>query len=39
MDYNTSRNYLSMREYGRHIQRMVEYVQTIDDKQKTTRTS
>ncbi len=34
MEYNTGRNYLSMREYGRHIQRMVEYVLTIDDKEK-----
>ncbi len=34
MEYNTSRNYLSMREYGRHIQRMVEHVLTIDDKEK-----
>src|SRR5438094_165555 len=25
MEYNTQRNYLTMREYGRHIQRMVEY--------------
>jgi hypothetical protein len=34
MNYNTSRNYLSMKEYGRHIQRMVEYVLTIEDKDK-----
>ncbi len=34
MNYNTSRNYLSMREYGRHIQRMVEYVLTIENKEK-----
>lgn len=34
MNYNTGRNYLSMREYGRHIQRMVEYVLTIEDKEK-----
>jgi hypothetical protein len=34
MEYNTTRNYLSMREYGRHIQRMVEYLLTIDDKEK-----
>ena len=31
MEYNTTRNYLVMREYGRHIQRMVEYVLTIED--------
>lgn len=34
MDYNTSRNYLEMREYGRHIQKMIEYVLTIEDSQK-----
>jgi hypothetical protein len=34
MEYNTERNYLSMKEYGRHIQRMVEYLLTIDDKEK-----
>lgn len=34
MEYNTGRNYLVMREYGRHIQKMVEYLLTIEDKQK-----
>ena len=34
MDYNTSRNYLEMREYGRHIQKMVEHVLTIEDKEQ-----
>jgi hypothetical protein len=34
MEYNTSRNYLSMREYGRHIQKMVEYILTIEDPDK-----
>ncbi len=34
MEYNTQRNHLIMKEYGRHIQRMVEYVQTIEDRQK-----
>lgn len=34
MEYNTERNYLSMREYGRHIQKMVEYVLTIEDRDK-----
>lgn len=34
MEYNTARNYLSMREYGRHIQKMVEYVMTIEDRDK-----
>jgi hypothetical protein len=34
MEYNTSRNHLVMKEYGRHIQRMVEYLMTIEDPQK-----
>lgn len=33
MEYNTTRNYLSMREYGRHIQKMVEYLLTIQDRE------
>jgi hypothetical protein len=32
MEYNTTRNQMSMREYGRHIQKMVEYLLTIEDK-------
>lgn len=31
MQYNTTRSYMVMREYGRHIQRMVEHVMTIED--------
>ena len=34
MEYNTARNYLSMREYGRHIQKMVEHLLTIPDKEE-----
>lgn len=34
MEYNTVRNHLTMKEYGRHIQKMVEYVLTIEDRQK-----
>jgi uncharacterized protein DUF4290 len=34
MEYNTTRNHLTMREYGRHIQKMVEYVLTLEDKEK-----
>jgi hypothetical protein len=34
MEYNTLRNHLTMKEYGRHIQRMVEYVLTIEDREK-----
>src|SRR5687767_8865127 len=34
MEYNTTRNFLTIREYGRHIQRMVEYIMTIEDREK-----
>ncbi len=34
MEYNTVRNYLSMREYGRHIQKMVEHLLTISDREE-----
>jgi hypothetical protein len=34
MEYNTQRNHLTMKEYGRHIQRMVEYVLTLEDREK-----
>lgn len=34
MEYNTSRSQLLMPEYGRNVQRMIEYLQTIDDPAK-----
>jgi len=34
MEYNTTRNHLTIREYGRHIQKMVEYVLTIEDREE-----
>jgi len=34
MEYNTTRNHLIIREYGRHIQKMAEYVVGIEDKEK-----
>ncbi len=34
MEYNTARNYLELREYGRHIQKMVEYLMTLEDRDK-----
>ncbi len=33
MEYNTTRNHLIMKEYGRHIQKMVEYLIKIEDKE------
>jgi hypothetical protein len=37
MEYNTTRNHLIMREYGRHIQKMIEYLLTIEDKETRQR--
>jgi hypothetical protein len=34
MEYNTKRNHLLMREYGRHIQKMVEYLLQLEDREK-----
>lgn len=33
MEYNTARNHLIMREYGRNIQRMIEYILTLKDRE------
>ena len=38
MDYNTTRDKLIMPEYGRHIQKMVEQVKEIPDKEKRMKT-
>lgn len=32
MEYNTERNGLVMKEYGRHIQKMVDYLLSLEDK-------
>ena len=34
MEYNTTRNHLIMREYGRHVQKMIEHVLTIEDPER-----
>jgi len=34
MEYNTQRNHLLLPEYGRNIQKMVEYCLTIQDREK-----
>jgi len=34
MNYNTERNDIEMREYGRHLQKMVDYAITIEDRNK-----
>ncbi len=33
MEYNTTRNHLIMKEYGRHMQKMIEYLLTIEDEE------
>jgi hypothetical protein len=37
MEYNTTRNHLIMREYGRHIQKMIEYLLALEDSEKRQR--
>ncbi|MEO5944829.1 MAG: DUF4290 domain-containing protein [Ferruginibacter sp.] len=37
MEYNTTRNHLIMKEYGRHIQKMVEHLLTIEEKEERQR--
>lgn len=39
MEYNTTRNFLSMREYGRHIQKMVEKLIKIEDREVRQRSA
>lgn len=34
MEYNTTRNQLVIREYGRHIQKMVDHILTIEDRDR-----
>ena len=34
MEYNTTRNHLTILEYGRHVQKMVEYTLTIEDPER-----
>lgn len=37
MEYNTTRNNLVIREYGRNVQKMIEYLLTIKDKEERQR--
>jgi hypothetical protein len=37
MEYNTTRNQLAMREYGRHIQKMIEHLVSIEDPERRQR--
>ncbi|HVT85872.1 MAG TPA: DUF4290 domain-containing protein [Chitinophagaceae bacterium] len=37
MEYNTTRNDLVMREYGRHVQKMIEHLLSIEDPERRQR--
>lgn len=37
MEYNTTREHLIIREYGRHIQKMVDFILSIEDRETRTR--
>lgn len=37
MEYNTTRNGLAMREYGRHIQKMIEHLLSIEEPERRQR--
>jgi len=39
LEYNTSRNPLAIKEYGRNVQKMIEYAITIEDRDKRTDTA
>lgn len=39
MEYNTTRNNLIISEYGRNIQKMIEYTLTMTDKEKRTKSA
>ena len=34
MNYNTDRNDIEMREYGRHLQKMVDYAVSLPDRKE-----
>jgi uncharacterized protein DUF4290 len=36
-DYNTGREHLNLREFGRNVQKIAEHLLTIEDKEKRTR--
>jgi hypothetical protein len=38
-DYNTSRKHLVLPEYGRNIQKMVDYIKTVEDRNERNRLS
>ena len=36
-DYNTGRPHLILKEYGRNVQKLTDYLSTLDDKEKRTK--
>lgn len=39
MEYNTSRNHMQIAEYGRHIQKMIEYACMVEDRKERNKLS
>lgn len=39
MEYNTARGHLKIPEYGRNVQKMIDYALTIEDREKRTKTA
>ena len=37
MEYNTSRNYLTIPEYGRNVQKLIEYAVELEDREERNR--
>lgn len=37
LEYNTTRDKLTIPEYGRNVQKMIQHIKTVDDKAKRTR--
>ncbi|MGB4972633.1 MAG: DUF4290 domain-containing protein, partial [Cyclobacteriaceae bacterium] len=35
-EYNTQREHIKLKEYGRNVQKLVNYIRTIPDKDKRT---
>jgi len=38
-DYNTGRKPLRLKEYGRNVQKLIDYIKTIDDKEKRSKSA
>lgn len=38
-EYNTSRPHIILKEYGRNVQKLIEYIRTVPDKEKRTALS